>query len=171
MKIDPEQARRFLHLLDPEATFFTFQTFDDGPDKRKSLARIMHGSLKSVGPDLSAMQKQGAGAFVTINETDGNGRQIHNVKRVRAVFVDLDGAPLKPVLEAGLAPHIVCESSPGRYHCYWLVRDCALDQFEPIQRALARKFNSDPSVHDLPRVMRLPGFIHMKKTPALSVVL
>ena len=85
---------------------------------------------------------------MTVNETDGTGRQAHNVKRVRAAFVDLDGAALTPILDAELEPHIVGECSPGRYHAYWLSDDCPLDQFERVQRALARRFNGDPSVHD-----------------------
>ena len=87
------------------------------------------------------------------------------MQRVRAVFVDLDGAPLAPVLEAGLEPHVVVESSPGKFHVYWQVDDCPLDQFERVQRALARRFGGDPSVHDLPRVLRVPGFLHCKGEP------
>ncbi|MBK7793121.1 MAG: hypothetical protein IPJ62_11745 [Betaproteobacteria bacterium] len=51
---------------------------------------------------------------------------------MRAVFLDLDGAPLAPVLAAGLEPHIVVESSPGKFHVYWQTDDCPLDQFERV---------------------------------------
>ena len=136
--------------------------FDDTSAKRQELARVVQGDFDRVADKLDAFQDRRAGAFVTVNATDGKGRQAHNVQRVRAVFVDLDGAPLAPVLEAGLEPHIVVESSPGRFHAYWLIDDCPLDQFERVQRALARRFDGDPRVHDLPRVMRLPGFRHFK---------
>jgi hypothetical protein len=33
------------------------------------------------------------------------------------------------------------------------------------QKAIAKKFDSDPKVCDLPRVMRLPGFYHCKGKP------
>jgi hypothetical protein len=156
-------ARQFLARLDPEAERFTFQTFDDTPAKRGSLARVMHGDFDSLAEWLDGQNDWRAGVFVTVNATDGKGRQEHNIERVRAVFVDLDGAPLAPVLAGGLEPHIVCESSPGRFHAYWLTDDCPLDQFKRVQLALAGRFGSDPSVHDLPRVMRLPGFRHFKK--------
>lgn len=45
---------------------------------------------------------------------------------------------------------------------------CELAQFGPAQKALAEKFGGDPSVHDLPRVMRLPGFLHRKGEPFCS---
>ena len=46
---------------------------------------------------------------------------------------------------------------PERYHVYWLCDDCPLDQFGRVQRALARRFNGDTKVQDLPRVMRYPA--------------
>lgn len=166
---DVSRARAFLTKLDPEAQSFTLQTFDDTKAKRKAAARIHHVDPANGALDvLSGWNNAGAGVFVTVNETDGRGRQTDNVRRVRAVFADLDGAPLEPVLSAPLEPHIVVESSPGRYHAYWLCDDCPLDKFEAVQRALAARFGSDPSVHDLPRVMRLPGFLHCKGEPFLT---
>ena len=88
--------------------------------------------------------------------------------RVRALFVDLDGAPLEPVLNSGLPkPHIVVESSPGKFHVYWLVADVAPKDFTACQKALAERCNGD-DVSDPPRVMRLPGFIHRKGAPFRS---
>ena len=100
-----------------------------------------------------------------VNIGDSKGRETENVKTVRAVFADLDGAPLEPVLAAGPAPHAVVESSPGRWHVYWQVEGCPLPQFGLIQRAIALRFKSDTSVIDLPRVMRIPGFWHLKSAP------
>src|SRR5262249_20840995 len=87
--------------------------------------------------------------------------------RVRALFVDLDGAPLEPVLADVKKVHIVVNTSPGRWHAYWLVTGVALDQFSAKQKALIAAFNSDPAIHDLPHVMRLPGFVHRKGEPHL----
>jgi len=66
------------------------------------------------------------------------------------------------VLEAKPAPHIIVESSPGYYHAYWLVKDISLDEFRGMQKALAERFGGDENVHDLSRVMRVPGFFHRK---------
>ena len=137
----------------------TFQTFDDKV-KNKKLIKQLHGSLKQHFKTLSRLNKQGAGIFFCVNETDLEGRSTKNITKVRAVFIDLDGTPLPQKFE--LQPNIIINSSPNKYHCYWLVEDMILDSFSLFQEALANKFNSDPKVKDLPRVMRVAGFFHNK---------
>ena len=163
---DMDQARKFLDTLDPGATSWTFQTFDDGEKRDPSLTRVLHGTLSEHAAILIDAQRRGAGVFITVNETDGTGRKAENVTRVRAFFLDLDGAPLDPVT-TWQEPHIVCETSPGRWHAYWLVHDCPLAAFRKVQQDLIVTFGGDAKVKDLPRVMRLPGFYHLKGDPLL----
>src|SRR6266498_3584486 len=86
---DREAPRRFLHLLDPSAANFTFQTFDD--DRRNG-----HGPNGKLARDTSARNEVlrlyalGAGVFVTINATDLTGRKSENIKRIRAVWQEDD---------------------------------------------------------------------------------
>ena len=168
--VDLSSTQHFLGALDPSGVF-SFQTFDDDKNRRsKALARILHGTLDQHADTLSALNQQGAGVFVMVNGGDLKGRAAGNVQKVRALFVDLDGAPLEPVLQCGTPPHIVVDSSAGRYHAYYLVSDCALQDFKSLQLALAAKFGGDPTVNDLPRVMRLPGFRHRKGKPTLTTV-
>ena len=138
----------------------TFQTFDDSEKKRGSLAKVVHGSVWECFAALRELNLAGAGVFVTVNETDGAGRKTENVKRVRALFVDFDGSSAEPHLE----PSFSVESARGE-HWYWVVNDCDLSRFEPLQSQLAKAYGSDPKVKDLPRVMRLPGFAHRKAEP------
>lgn len=140
----------------------TFQTFDDTQNKRRALSRIFHGTIYDHADKLHELNQQGAGVYVMANQGDGRGRKIDNVKSVRALFVDLDGSPLEPVNKAPIAPHITVESSPGRWHAYWLVNNIALSDFTSFQLQLASMFDADPSIKDLPRVMRLPGYYHNK---------
>lgn len=170
-------AQTFINRLAPEG-IVTFQTFDDDKArKNRGLARVLHGTLAQHLAELTQLQQHGAGVFMMVNEGDGvihpgekTCRTTCNVIAVRSLFADLDGAPLEPVLIA-LHPGIVIESSPKRYHAYWLTHDCPLDQFTLRQKQIAQKYNSDPKVHDLPRVMRLPGFWHQKETPFMSRII
>jgi hypothetical protein len=167
---DREAAERFLAALDPDASQFTFQTFDDNVDRATeyklkhghadwTLTRVLHGSLDRHWDTLCRLNAAGAGIYVTINATDFKGRKEENVVRIRSLFIDLDkGEPL-PKLHA--EPHIIVESSRLKWHVYWLVKDCKLDAFTALQERLIRAYGSD-NVHDLPRVLRLPGFVHRK---------
>jgi putative DNA primase/helicase len=167
-KADVNAAMHFISLLaEDDFERLTFQTFDDRKGisaERKNAARIIQYEDGCMAR-LASLNNDGNGIFVTVNATDGKGRKAENIVSIRALFVDLDGAPLEPVLAGGAEPHIVVETSPGRFHCYWLIADCGIHQFSAIQNQLAKKFNGDKSVHDLPRVMRLPGFFHQKQNP------
>jgi hypothetical protein len=155
---------KFLKALDPTAAAFEFRTFDDRGDD-DSLTKPFYGSFEQHAAALHHLNAQGAGVFVTVNATDGKGRSAANIVRIRAVFVDLDGSPLQPVLDHHLKPHVVVASSPNKFHAYWLANnDIPLDQFSAIQDALAERFDGD-NVKDLCRIMRLPGFMHRKADP------
>jgi hypothetical protein len=164
VQISPEDhTRRFLKLLDPDVEDFCFRAF---PDHKGSEIKPKNydGTPHQVRPLLEKVNRAGGGVFVVVNE---GGQRTADITRVRAVFADTDGAPLEPLVQA-LKPHMVIESSPGRWHVYWLVAsDFPLNQFGPVQSAIAVKFGTDCSVRDLPRVMRLPGFYHNKGNPHL----
>jgi hypothetical protein len=160
--INRGEAEKFLKALDAETDKFTFQTFDEqGEDK--SLVKILHGTLDQHYAKLVELSKAGAGVYVTVNETDLKGRKAENIKRVRYVFVDLDGAPLAPAKQP--RPHIIVESSPKRWHAYWRVEGMALEAFKDAQRRQITRLGSDKTIVDLPRVLRLPGFLHQKGKP------
>ena len=206
-------AEEFLKALDPSTDRFTFQTFDDNKERKKEraeanklrkqqgkkplkdpFAHIFHGTLAEHWNELVTLNAQGAGVYVTVNETDFKGRTEKNIVRVRAQFVDLDGAPFAPIndlKQTPTQPHIIVESSPKRFHAYWLIKPLVVehdkkeadgkitkakevdgkitpDQFSAVQKAIAARYSGDSAVHDLPRVMRLPGFIHRKGAPFLS---
>src|SRR5262249_18023514 len=146
-----------------------FQTFDDNKQRRKQhrggdpFGRTLPGRLSDLTTQINSLTKQGAGIYVTVNEVrNGEPRTNDNVSRVRAVFVDLDGAPIQPVRDWTLSPHIIVESSPGKFHAYWITHDTPLDQFTTLQKKLATLFKGDPAVCDLARVLRLPGGLHQK---------
>jgi hypothetical protein len=165
------EAERFLALIDPDTESFTFQLIDEQKRGDTARARVLHGSLDQHWEKLVSLNAEGVGVFVVVNETNLQGRKAENVTRVRALFVDLDGAPLEPILQAKPEPHIVVESSPERYHVYWCVLGIPLNAFADMQKALAARFDGDPAVSDLPRVMRLPGFSHCKREPFLSRII
>jgi len=171
-----EEAERFSPIIGVPTAPNCFQTFDDSPRKDPSLARTLHGSVKSLWPELCGLNSRGAGIFVAVNVVEFEKRRMtENVLRVRACFADNDNPLAQGRIEAeiarlGLPPSVIVQSSPGKRHYYWLVHDCPLHCFTPMQRAIAAALGTDPAVCDLPRVMRLPGFLHQKAEPFLAHV-
>lgn len=160
---DLEQAQQSLDLFGPRDNH-CFAAFDDDKSRlRPRPARHFFGSFNTYQEQLVELNRQGAGVYFTPNEVLRLPRNADNVSRVAALFVDLDGGPVEPIVAWTPKPHLVVESSSGKFHCYWFSDgSITRDQFKPLQQALITKFNTDPQVCDLPRVMRLPGFIHRK---------
>ena len=158
------EAERYLSALDAEAESWCFQTFDDTDRKRGDLARVMHGDLAELFDTLDELNRRGAGVFVTINEVKhGAPREKPNITRVRAVYADFDPPKTKaPPERYPLTPVLEVESSPGKRHVYWTVDDLAVADFEAQQRGIIAALGSDPTILEENRVMRLPGFRHMK---------
>jgi hypothetical protein len=167
-KPDYSAAERFVRAISRGKTEGTFFAGHDREESRPPWQR--HGSLERLFPKMCELLEQGYGIYVAINETDGSGkRRVGNIVGVRACFVDLDGAPLINSQRLKLLPHIGANTSPGRYHLYWLVQGVGLDEFTSLQRRLARLMDADSAVSDLSRVMRLPGFPHQKREPFMVI--
>lgn len=160
---DLKEAAAFLKLLDPTTQQFTFQTFDDKKARgSKDLARILHGTLEQHTKELTRLSAQGAGVFVTVNATDGRGRRLANIIQVRAIFQEADtpGAKVPP-----LGPHIVVETSRGKFHRYWLIDSAttpSISAWSAVIRRMVAEWDSDPNAKDAARVLRLPGFPRQK---------
>ena len=128
-------------------------------------AQKLRGTLPQQKHALQAASVNGAEVFFMVNETDGSGQTKQNVTSVRALFADLDGTPLGNIKRIPIEPHLVVETSPGKFHVYWLIQDVPLATFSTLQRQLAAIVGSDPAVSDLPRIMRVPGTWHHKAKP------
>jgi hypothetical protein len=170
-RIDCDDARAFIAAVagSPDAAV-TFQTFTDRKPSpcpaewKDPLKRVLHGTFDKLKKDLVNLNNQGAGIFLMVNAGDRRGRRAENVVSVTAVFTDDDRNARKP---HALPPSFSVESKAGP-HTYWkLAPGVPLDAFTPAQKRLAAYYGTDPSVNDLPRVMRVPGFFHYKGEPFL----
>jgi hypothetical protein len=151
-----DQLLNALHK--PRATFQVFPDRENG-----ARPQILHGPHPAVRRRLEELNAQGLGVFAMVNNGDLQGRRAENVTSITAYFADLDGTP--PPTTLPLQPTITIESSPGKYHLYWRVTNAPLNTFPHVQKHIALLLDADPSVHDLPRVLRLPGYTHHKRDP------
>ncbi len=184
-KPDLEQARTMLKALAPhDGAFFTFATI------KGKVTKHFHGTLEQHASQLTALNQQGAGVYVTVNQTDGKGRKAENITAIRALFVDFDTVEpdrvenllsLDLFYEGMLEPSLIVESSKGKHHAYWILdtpsdTQTTLKNFSQWQKQLINFFDSlgdspDKAINDLSRVMRLAGFYHTKGEPVLTKII
>ena len=154
------------------------QYFDDGPlnDKRKAMATPQFDPAEA-----RRKQRAGCGVFFSPNAFDGV-RRAENLLRVQAAYVDIDlrhegdGTPdgdFERRLESGLAallgfplpPHVVVRTKNG-VQAIWRTEPLppgeGLDLFRETVDRLVSYFRADPAARDVTRVLRLPGFLHLK---------
>ena len=130
----------------------------------------LYGTLSEIGPKIARLNQMGCAAYMLVNASDGNGRKTENITKVTALFIDMDkrgwlNLTVKEILAqfpVPVPPHMIVNTSPGNYHAYWLIDDIELTDFSNHQKRLAEMFGTDPTVCDLPRVMRVAGTINHK---------
>lgn len=168
-KLNRADAEAFIKALTGDAkSKVTFQIFHDS-DKAARSGRWFHGTLDEHWDQLVQLNREGHGIYIMVNEGDGKGRKASNVLGLRALFIDDDGKN-EPVTFTGVGvapftsmpPSISVQSKAGQHHFFLLPPGERLEDFKHAQEALAAHFGSDAAVKDLPRVMRVPGFFHMK---------
>lgn len=135
--------------------------------------RNIHGSYSQVSDQLTSYNQQGWGVFACLNGMDGHGQNLNNVAYIRAHVLDLDD-PATSLYNYDIAcksnplPHFGVQTSPNKFHLYWRVHPYTGNDFFTLQqKRLAQLYNGDPTIIDATRVLRVPGFYHLKGDPAL----
>jgi hypothetical protein len=115
----------------------------------------------------------GANIYVAANPlVPGSRRRTkENVAEVRHLYLDLDtdaDAKLMALCASNAVPipTAIVATSAGKYQVLWRVESFPFEQQESLLKMLAITFGGDPACTDLNRVLRLPGFLNQKYTPA-----
>lgn len=157
---------------DPHTAVLDWRALHDTDKTVEGHAR--RGTLPEWWHWLCGMQATGHGIFACINEMDGVGRHLANVRSIRAHVVDLDNLSSQQNYDRTAAwqpaPSFAVNTSKvdGRfkYHTYWRVTSYIdNDRYQLTQRKLRQLFDGDKSVIDPTRVLRVPGFWHLKNEP------
>jgi P4 family phage/plasmid primase-like protien len=135
---------------------------------------------------IQNMQRQGFHSYIFMNTLTGEPdpidgklhRRMRDVKAVRTVFVEIDDNGvdgLKAIfaaVKAGLLPnpHVVLESSPGKYQVIWYVRGFDVPRQRAVNKAVQVLANGDGQAIDAARVLRTPGTYNLKPAYNLPVV-
>lgn len=160
---DEKAISKFKHFFHgkEEAIFQIYSKNEHLNKKSEHFKGYLNSTNKSK---LITANQDGFEVAMMISNSKGNGRGASDIIGVTALFADFDDGNMtaEHLLELPIEPHLITESSPGKFHVYWLIKDCEVDEFKPVMKALAQKLGSDTNVCDLPRVMRMPGTINWK---------
>ncbi|WP_445780395.1 phage/plasmid primase, P4 family [Shewanella sp.] len=179
----------FLNHLDSSATGrFNIEHLTDMPKGEKRpkpdplqgrYANLTRQQVEELIPQLQARNEEGAAIYIARNEFNGH-RKLRTLSRVRGVHADMDDVSATQLADliGLLQPSIVVESSPGRCQLYWQLSEGAYleaAEAKAINQCLASRYGADPAAVDVARLLRLPGFKHMKyrsegRTPMVTAV-
>lgn len=122
------------------------------------------GAIKTSIEEAREFNKLGWGIFWTVSSFRGS-RRLDQLEEVYFYFVETDNgskASIERLIAKGLLPSLVVESKRG-FHIYWR---CASQptrlEYKSINERLIHFFGGDKGVKDETRLLRFPGFYHMK---------
>jgi RepB DNA-primase from phage plasmid len=129
---------------------------------------------------LNRLNGEGQNVYLGANPRTAEGQSsAEGVAFAHCLFADFDGGATvehasEKISAAGMPePTALIESGHG-CHAYWRFEsddEINLEEWPQLQRALIAAVDSDSSVHDLPRVMRVPGFLNLKSEPFVPCTL
>jgi P4 family phage/plasmid primase-like protien len=162
--------KQFLHGKEP-VCWQSFQKLPDGTANGK----LLYGNFSpTIRKQLVAENDAGRNIGMLIQKSGGKGRKKEDIVAVFWLFADLDGKnwTVKKLSVLPIPPDLIIQTSPNKYHVYWRIKGCSLEQYQSVMKALAELLGGDPVVCDLVRVMRVPGTINLKyETPFLAKIL
>ncbi len=108
---------------------------------------------------------KGCGIFWAVNTFDGP-RRIENLVRIDAWAVDMDAGTKAEqharISSSPLVPSLIVETKRG-FQVYWCARDAKPEHWNAIVLArLVPYFGADKNARDLARILRVPGYKHLK---------
>jgi P4 family phage/plasmid primase-like protien len=135
------------------------------PTGHRGYAKAVCGRLDELLPIIQSANRDGCSVSIMTNPATGP-KQI-DVQEIRVVFADDDTYRMDPRTDWPLAPHMVVESSDGRYHYYWLIESGCItpEELGKLQKMIAARFGTDGSLSDFAKKARLPGTYHLKGMP------
>ena len=125
---------------------------------------------------LSYLNAQKHDLFLSMNtlKQGSRGRTKQDIDRIRHIFLDFDEDGDR-LVEKLLArndlpePNYLVSTSPDKWQVIWKVDGFDKTGAEELEKGLVRSTGADPSVVDVARVLRLPGFYNHKYHAAYLV--
>ena len=128
--------------------------------------------LPAFEATLMAKNRQRENIYLGINPRSRvGGKEAADVALARSILVDFDDITVDEARDrlqrSGLPQPTMTIASGHGVHLIWKLAEPMIDlsKWREIQKRLIAKLGSDSSIHDPPRILRLPGFANCKREP------
>lgn len=110
---------------------------------------------------------RGYGIFMTVNDFGGQPRRKENLKQILAWPVDIDtgskAEQFARLHSSPLIPSMIIETKRGYQAWWWAAPDAKPEHWNAIVlERLVPYFGADSNARDICRILRVPGYLHLK---------
>lgn len=147
---------------------FLYAIYDEYPN----------GAIPINKEDAWKFNNDGYGIFFAIQHYKQHRRKAEDVDYIRCFAIDIDSKTQtkdemrRKIIASPILPSLVVESKNG-YHVYWILKkeswikvdsskDDAYKYKEFLKSRIAPVFDADRNACDITRILRMPGFYHLK---------
>ena len=149
---------------------------EDAPRPQQRIATLEQVLAPRYLAWLNFENDNGANIYISANPLLAGSRKRTKecVASVRHIYIDIDidgDARLATLLASDLVPTptAIISTSPGKYQALWRVAGFDFERQELTLKQIAHAFGGDPACTDRNRVLRVPGFLNQKYSPAHPV--
>ncbi len=125
---------------------------------------------------LAHENHSGANIYIAANPLRSGSRRRtkESIAEIRHLYIDIDsdGEARVAALRSSDAvptPTAILSTSPGKYQALWRAEGFDFARQEQTLKLLAIAYGGDPACTDCNRVLRIPGFLNQKYSPAHRV--
>lgn len=149
---------------------------EDAPRPQQRIAMLEQVLAPRYIAWLNYENDNGANIYVSANPLIAGSRKRTKecIASVRQIYIDIDtdgDARLAALRATNLVPTptAIISTSPRKYQALWRVAGFDFDRQEQTLKLIAQVFGGDPACTDRNRVLRVPGFLNQKYSPAHPV--
>ena len=149
---------------------------EDAPRPQQRVVTVEQALAPRYMAWLNYENDNGANIYVSANPLIAGSRKRTKacIASVRHIYIDIDtdgDARLASLRASDLipTPTAIISTSPGKSQALWRVASFDFEHQEQTLKLIAHAFGGDPACTDRNRVLRVPGFLNRKYSPAHPV--
>lgn len=165
---DSEAITSFKQLVNtvhgPDTPFCMAQMVRDLASKQVTTAKAYFGTALEHLHRMKRQSEEAQELYMAVGLTRDENYTVQNFNGSWAVGVDFDNG-LHELCKPGqpLAPTLTIETSPGRFHCIWVLdKFMTPEEMNRLAKAMADRLGGDMAFARVNQMIRVPGYVNQK---------